>query len=143
MNHTTRIHIQGLMATGSKNVVRRTFAAAAAGKAKKGGGGGGGDGPKGSSLRKEIKSTTVVGANTLKDGSDPKISTDSSDYPDWLCRLLHNRPALSELSRKNVENDDLKRFVKLNTRVQIKENNSSRPRTDLLPYMLLLSYCCV
>ncbi|XP_056842355.1 uncharacterized protein LOC130495157 [Raphanus sativus] len=132
MNHhhriRIRIRIQGLIGTGTKNVVRRTFAA---GKAKKGGKGGGVDAPpKGSSLTlsKEIKSTTVVGANILKDGSDPKISSESSDYPDWLWRLLHNRPALSELRRKNVETlpydyDDLKRFVKLDTRVQIKAKN--------------------
>lgn len=62
MNHHHRI--QGLIVTGSKHVVRRTFAAAAAAdKAKKGGGG---DAHKGSSLSKEIKSTTVVGA---KDGT--------------------------------------------------------------------------
>ncbi|KAJ0237332.1 F28 protein [Hirschfeldia incana] len=118
MNHHHH-HIQGLIASGTKHVVRRTFAA---GKAKKGGRGGG-DAP----LSKEIKSTTVVGANTLKDGSDPNISPASTYYPDWVWRLLHNRPALSELRRKNVETlpyDDLKRFVKLHTRSKIKENNS-------------------
>ncbi|KAG5405282.1 hypothetical protein IGI04_011401 [Brassica rapa subsp. trilocularis] len=119
----------GLITGGSKDVVRRTFAAAAS-KAKKGGKGGGSDAPKGSSLSKEIKSTTVVGANTLKDGSDPKILPDS-DYPDWLWRLLQIRPALSELRRKNVETlpyDDLKRFVKLDTRAKIKENNSIKAK---------------
>lgn len=116
--------------SSSKDVVRRTFAAAAS-KAKKGGkGGGASDAPKGSSLTKEIKSTTVVGANTLKDGSDPKILPDS-DYPDWLWHLLDKRPALSELRRKNVETlpyDDLKRFVKLDTRGKIKENNSIKAK---------------
>ena len=116
--------------SSSKDVVRRMFAAAAS-KAKKGGkGGGASDAPKGSSLTKEIKSTTVVGANTLKDGSDPKILPDS-DYPDWLWHLLDKRPALSELRRKNVETlpyDDLKRFVKLDTRGKIKENNSIKAK---------------
>ena len=124
MNYRT-----GLITGGSKDVVRRTFAAAAS-KAKKGGKGGGSDAPKGSSLSKEIKSTTVVGANTLKDGSDPKILPDS-DYPDWLWRLLQIRPALSELRRKNVETlpyDDLKRFVKLDTRAKIKEHNSIKAK---------------
>ncbi|KAL0744562.1 hypothetical protein Bca4012_086075 [Brassica carinata] len=127
MNHHHRI--QGLIASGTKNVVRRTFAAAAAAtdKAKKGGGD---DALKGSSLSKEIKSTTVVGA---KDGTDPNISADSSDYPDWLWRLLLNRSALSELRRKNVETlpyDDhhLKRFVKLHTRAKINENNSIKAK---------------
>ncbi|XP_010497430.1 PREDICTED: 39S ribosomal protein L54, mitochondrial-like, partial [Camelina sativa] len=117
----------------SKDLIRRTFAAAAS-KAKKGGkgggGGGAGDAPKGSSLSKEIKSTTVVGANTLKEGSDPKILPDS-DYPQWLWHLLDKRPALSELRRKNVETlpyDDLKRFVKLDTRAKIKENNSVKAK---------------
>ncbi|EOA31985.1 hypothetical protein CARUB_v10015225mg [Capsella rubella] len=120
----------GLISGSSKDVVRRTFAAAAS-KAKKGGkGGGASDAPKGSSLSKEIKSTTVVGANTLKDGSDPKILPDS-DYPDWLWHLLDKRPALSELRRKNVETlpyDDLKRFVKLDTRAKIKDNNSVKAK---------------
>ncbi|KAF2614552.1 hypothetical protein F2Q70_00009481 [Brassica cretica] len=95
MNYRT-----GLITGGSKDVVRRTFAAAAS-KAKKGGKGGGSDAPKGSSLSKEIKSTTVVGANTLKDGSDPKILPDS-DYPDWLWRLLQIRPALMSLAMMQV-----------------------------------------
>lgn len=108
-------------------VGRRTFAA----KAKKGSkGGAAADAPKKSILSKEVKSTTVVGANILKDGADPKILADS-EYPDWLWHLVDKRPALSELRRKNVETlpyDDLKRFVKLDNRVRIKENNSIRAK---------------
>lgn len=118
--------------SGSKDVVRvvcqRTFASAA-GKSKKGGKGGN-DAPKASSLSKEIKSSTVVGANTLKDGMDPKILPDT-DYPDCLWHLLDKPPALSELRRKNVETlpfEDLKRFVKLDTRARIKENNSIKAK---------------
>lgn len=127
MNHRVKL----ITGSTSRDVFRRAFAAAAASKAKKGGkGGGASDAPKGSSLSKEIKSTTVVGANTLKDGADPKILSDS-DYPDWLWHLLDKRPALSELRRKNVETlpyDDLKRFVKLDTRAKIKENNSVKAK---------------
>ncbi|WVZ09827.1 hypothetical protein V8G54_014357 [Vigna mungo] len=36
-------------------------------------GGGAGDAPKASTLSKEVKSSTVVGANILKEGTDPKI----------------------------------------------------------------------
>ncbi|XP_077229674.1 large ribosomal subunit protein mL54-like [Tasmannia lanceolata] len=104
---------------------RRAFAAGG-GKAKKGPkGGGGGDAPKTSTLSKEVKSTTVVSANILKDGADPKIMEDSN-YPDWLWHLLDKRPPLSELRRKNIETlpyEDLKRFVKLDNRARIKENN--------------------
>ncbi|CAK9167090.1 unnamed protein product [Ilex paraguariensis] len=107
---------------------RRTFSA---GKAKKGSKGGGAtDAPKASTLSKEVKSTTVVGANILKDGTDPKILADS-EYPDWLWHLLDKRPALSELRRKNTETlpyEDLKRFVKLDNRARIKENNSVRAK---------------
>lgn len=110
-------------------VGRRTFAAG--GKAKKGSkGGGASDVPKGSSLSKEIKSTTVVGGNILKDGTDPKLVADS-EYPDWLWHLLDKKPALSELRRKNTETlpyDDLKRFVKLDNRARIKENNSLKAK---------------
>ncbi|KAJ0052692.1 hypothetical protein Pint_02921 [Pistacia integerrima] len=109
-------------------VGQRTFAT---GKAKKGGkGGAASDAPKASILSKEVKSTTVVGANILKDGTDPKILADS-EYPDWLYHLLDKRPALSELRRKNIETlpyEDLKRFVKLDNRDRIKENNSIKAK---------------
>ncbi|XP_011097320.1 54S ribosomal protein L37, mitochondrial [Sesamum indicum] len=119
--------------TTSKEVVRalgcRTFAAGA--KAKKGSkGGAAADAPKASLLSKEVKSTTVFGANILKDGQDPKILPDS-EYPDWLWHLLDKRPALSELRRKDVESlpyEDLKRFVKLDNRARIKENNSLKAK---------------
>ncbi|GAB2287558.1 hypothetical protein Dimus_021931 [Dionaea muscipula] len=110
----------------------RTYAAAAGGaKSKKGSkGGAAGDAPKASTLSKEVKSTTVVGANIMKDGTDPKISTDS-EYPGWLWHLLDKRPALSELQRKDAESlpyDELKRFVKLDNRARIKENNSVKAK---------------
>ncbi|KAF5746949.1 Mitochondrial ribosomal protein L37 isoform 1 [Tripterygium wilfordii] len=109
---------------------RRTFSAGG-GKAKKGSkGGGASDAPKASILTKEVKSTTVVGANILKDGADPKILPDS-EYPDWLWHLLDKRTPLSELRRKNIETlpyEDLKRFVKLDNRASIKENNSIKAK---------------
>ncbi|ESQ41392.1 hypothetical protein EUTSA_v10014999mg [Eutrema salsugineum] len=115
---------------GVRVVCRRTYAAAAS-KVKRGGkGGGANDAPKASTLSKEIKSSVVVGANVLKDDSDPKILLDS-DYPDCLWHLLDKRPALSELRRKNIETlpfEDLKRCVKLDTRARIKENNSIKAK---------------
>lgn len=107
---------------------QRTFAT---GKAKKGSiGVGPSDAPKASSLSKEVKASTVVGANILKDGTDPKILPNSK-YPDWLCQLIDKRPALSELRRKNVDTllyEDLKRYVKLDNRAKIKENNSLKAK---------------
>ncbi|CAI9111528.1 OLC1v1011771C1 [Oldenlandia corymbosa var. corymbosa] len=96
------------------------------GKKKGSKGGGAADAPKESTLSKEVKSTAVFGANILKEGSDPKILPDS-EYPDWLFHLLDKCPALSELRRKDLKTllyEDLKRFVKLDNRVRIKENNS-------------------
>lgn len=111
-------------------VGRRTFAAGGA-KAKKGSkGGAAGDAPKASLISKEVKSTTVYGANILKDGQDPKILPDS-EYPDWLWHLLDKRPPLSELRRKDIETlpyEDLKRFVKLDNRAKIKENNMMKAK---------------
>ncbi|KAK0590914.1 hypothetical protein LWI29_033154 [Acer saccharum] len=113
-----------------RDVGRRSFATGA-GKAKKGGkGGAASDAPKASSLTKEAKSTTVVGANILKDGADPKVLPDS-EYPDWLWHLLDKRPPLSELRRKNIETlpyEELRRFVKLDNRARIKENNSLKAK---------------
>ncbi|XP_004298206.1 PREDICTED: 54S ribosomal protein L37, mitochondrial-like [Fragaria vesca subsp. vesca] len=105
---------------------RRAFSA----KAKKGSKGGAGDAPKASILDKEVKSTTVVGANILKDGTDPKILPDS-EYSEWLWHLVDKRPALSELRRKDIETlpyEDLKCFVKLDNRARIKENNSLKAK---------------
>ncbi|ONK59747.1 uncharacterized protein A4U43_C08F10060 [Asparagus officinalis] len=67
----------------------------AAGPKSKKSGKGAGDAPKESVLTKEMKSTTVFGANILKEGTDPKILPDS-EYPDWLFHLLDKRPPLSE-----------------------------------------------
>lgn len=112
----------------NKEVMRiRGYAA----KAKKGAkGAAAAEAPKVSILSKEIKLTTTVGANILKDGPDPKVLEDS-EYPDWLWHLLDKKPALSELRRKNTESlpyEDLKRFVKLDNRARIKENNSIKAK---------------
>lgn len=99
----------------------------AGGKAKKGSKrGGAGDTLKASTLSKEVKSTTVVAGNILKDGADPKILV-HPEYPKWLKQLLDKHSGLSELRRKNTESltyEDLRRFVKLDNRSRIKENNS-------------------
>ncbi|GMI76817.1 hypothetical protein like AT5G14290 [Hibiscus trionum] len=127
------IHIRSfrsvLIAKEAVRAGQRTFSAGA-GKAKKGSKGAASDAPKASILSKEVKSTTVVGANILKDGTDPKVLPDS-EYPNWLWHLLDKRPALSELRRKNIETlpyEDLKRFVKLDNRARIKENNSMKAK---------------
>ncbi|XP_020248853.1 39S ribosomal protein L54, mitochondrial-like [Asparagus officinalis] len=101
-----------------------------AGPKSKKSGKGAGDAPKESVLTKEMKSTTVFGANILKEGTDPKVLPDS-EYPDWLFHLVDKRPPLSELRRKNVETlpyEDLKRFVKLDNRSRIKENNAVKAK---------------
>lgn len=108
---------------------RRTFAAG--GAKKKGPKGGAGDGPKASLISKEVKSTTVYGANILKEGQDPKVLPDS-EYPDWLWHLLDKRPALSELRRKKTESlsfEELKRFAKLDNRARIKGNNIMKAKS--------------
>ncbi|XWS30463.1 hypothetical protein CRYUN_Cryun24cG0119900 [Craigia yunnanensis] len=118
-----------IIAKEAVGVGQRTFAAGA-GKAKKGSKGAASDAPKASVLSKEVKSTTVIGSNILKDGTDPKIMPDS-EYPDWLWHLLDKHPALSELRRKNIVTlpyEDLIRFVKLDNRARIKENNSVKAK---------------
>ncbi|GMY22954.1 54S ribosomal protein L37, mitochondrial-like [Fagus crenata] len=128
MNHVRLIRSIVISKEASGVVCRRTYSS---GKAKKGSkGSAASDAPKESILSKEVKSTTVVGANILKDGADTKILPDS-EYPDWLWHLLDKRPALSELRRKNIETlpyEDLKRFVKLDNQARIKENNSLKAK---------------
>ncbi|OAY29589.1 54S ribosomal protein L37, mitochondrial [Manihot esculenta] len=129
MNHIKSLRVIMIAKEAVRTVDQRTFATGT-GKAKKGGkGGAAADAPK-STLSKEIKSTTVFGANILKDGADPKILPDS-EYPDWLWHLLDKRPALSALRREKIEilpYEDLKRFVKLDNRARIKENNSVKAK---------------
>ena len=88
------------------------------GKSKKGSKGGAAvDAPEASILSKEVRSTTVVGANILKEGADPKGMADL-EYSVWLDK----HPPLSKLRRKNIQTlsyADLKRFVKLDTRARI------------------------
>ena len=106
----------------------RGFAAGGS-KAKKGGKGGA-DAPKVSTISMELKATTVVGANILKDGVDPKVLADN-EYPEWLWQLLDKRPPLSELQRRKPESlsyEELRRFVKLDNRARIKEGNSVRAK---------------
>ncbi|XP_024047472.1 uncharacterized protein LOC18053581 isoform X1 [Citrus clementina] len=129
MNQITSLRSFIMVKETVGKVGQRTFAAGAS-KAKKGGKGAASDAPKASILSKEVKSTTVVGANILKEGSDPKVLPDS-EYPDWLWHLLEKRPALSELKMKNIETlpyEDLKRFLKLDNRAKIKENNSVKAK---------------
>lgn len=111
----------------SRTPPSRTYSAG--GKKKGGKGGASSDAPK-STLSNEVKSTTVVGGNILKEGTDPKVLADS-EYPDWLFHLLDKRPPLSELQRKEAESlsfEDLKRFVKLDNRARIKDNNIVRAK---------------
>lgn len=104
----------------------RSFAA----KAKKGAKGGAAGAPAAPTISKELKSSTTVGANILKEGVDPPVKPDS-EYPDWLWHLLDKQPPLSELERKDPSTmsfPELQRFVKLDNRRRIKENNASRAK---------------
>ncbi|GAB4846026.1 hypothetical protein Ancab_025029 [Ancistrocladus abbreviatus] len=129
MSNLRSMRVITMYRESARLLVSRTYAA---GGAKKKGSkvGAAGDAPKASTLSKEVKSTTVVGANILKDGTDPKVMADA-EYPEWLWHLLDKRPALSELQRKDAETlpyEDLKRFVKLDNRARIKENNSVKAK---------------
>uniref|UniRef100_A0A0D9XY70 Large ribosomal subunit protein mL54 n=1 Tax=Leersia perrieri TaxID=77586 RepID=A0A0D9XY70_9ORYZ len=119
-----RVLKHGVIPRDSAQVIGiRSFAIAS--KAKKGGKGGA-DVAKTPVLSKELKTTTVFGANILKEGSDPKLQPDS-EYPEWLWHLLDKCPMLSELRRKDAKTlpyEDLKRFVKLVNRARIKEQNA-------------------
>lgn len=129
MNQITSLRSFIMVKETVGTVGQRTFAVGAS-KAKKAGKGAASNAPKASTMTKEVKSTTVVGANILKEGSDPKVLPDS-EYPDWLWHLLEKRPALSELKMKNIETlpyGDLKRFFKLDNRAKIKENNSVKAK---------------
>ncbi|KAH9300570.1 hypothetical protein KI387_012153, partial [Taxus chinensis] len=116
-----------LLKSPISNILSRPFAA----KAKKGGGkGGGAAAPAAPIISKEVKASTVFGANILKDGVDPAIKPDS-EYPDWLWHLLDKKLPLSELQRKDPKTmtlPELQRFVKLDNRRRIKENNALKAK---------------
>jgi large subunit ribosomal protein L54 len=116
----------------------RVFAMA---KRKKGGkGSGASDAPK-DSISNELKSTTVVGANSQRRRWSQ--GTLENKYPDLLWGLLDKRPPLSELRRKDVESlpfEDLKRLVKLDNHSRIKENNAFKAKNWIGLFFLLLSF---
>lgn len=126
MNCSKIFRHNNLVKEAIRVVGQRTFAAGGGKAKKRPKGGGGGNAPKASTFSKEVKSATVVGANILNDEVDLKVFPDH-EYPNWLWHLLDKRPPLSELRRKNMGTflfEDLKRWVKLDNRVRIKENNA-------------------
>eukprot|EP00250_Pteridium_aquilinum_P031696 c44082_g1_i1 orf=116-532(+) len=113
----------------------------------KGGGGGGGkaagkaspakskkvkeQAPIGPTVDKEIRAKAVLGANILKEGADPPIRPDT-DYPDWIFALLRRPLPLSELERRDPEAmtmPELQRFVKLDNRRRVKDNNTLKAKS--------------
>eukprot|EP00193_Tetraselmis_chui_P022294 CAMPEP_0177778772 /NCGR_PEP_ID=MMETSP0491_2-20121128/16157_1 /TAXON_ID=63592 /ORGANISM="Tetraselmis chuii, Strain PLY429" /LENGTH=78 /DNA_ID=CAMNT_0019298117 /DNA_START=374 /DNA_END=610 /DNA_ORIENTATION=+ len=74
--------------------------------------------------------TEVTGCNIYKTGSDPAILPDDQ-YPEWLWDLVKQRPTLNELRRRDpntMDSAELQRFLKLQRRALIKDNNSNRAR---------------
>ncbi|MCO5604032.1 hypothetical protein L7F22_058189 [Adiantum nelumboides] len=117
----------------------------AAGGGKGGGGGGKAAGKASPAKAKKVKEQapvgptvdiavrvkTVLGANILKEGADPPIRPDS-EYPTWLFPLLSRPLPLSELDRRNPETmtmPELQRFVKLDNRRRVKENNTLKAKS--------------
>lgn len=87
--------------------------------------------PVGPTVDKEIRAKTVLGANIAKDGADPPIKADDQ-YPDWLFHLLGRPVPLSELERRNPQamaTKELQRFVKLDNRRRVKENNALKAKS--------------
>lgn len=87
--------------------------------------------PIGPTVDKEVRAKAVLGANILKEGTDPSIRPDA-DYPAWLFTLLHRPLPLSELDRRNPEAmtmSELQRFVKLDNRRRVKDNNSLKAKS--------------
>lgn len=87
--------------------------------------------PIGPTVDKEIRAKAVLGANILKEGADPAIRPDS-EYPTWLFPLLNRPLPLSELDRRNpvtMSTPELQRFVKLDNRRRVKENNSLKAKS--------------
>ncbi|CAM6036807.1 unnamed protein product [Sphagnum compactum] len=89
------------------------------------------DAPAAPVVSKELREKAVLGANLLKDGSDPQILPDS-EYPEWLNGMLEKRPPLSELQRRKPETmslPELMRLLKLDNRRRIKQNNGLKAKT--------------
>ena len=87
--------------------------------------------PVGPTVEKEIRNKSVLGENILKEGADPPVRPDS-EYPNWLFSLLDRPLALSELERRDAQSmtmHELHRFVKLENRRRVKENNSLKAKT--------------
>lgn len=71
--------------------------------------------------------TQIPGLDFMKN-SDPAVSKERSEYPNWVNELEKPMVSLAKLKKMNFEEADLeeqKRYLKLSRRRTIKDNNSN------------------
>ncbi|GLD98074.1 hypothetical protein PINS_up006771 [Pythium insidiosum] len=96
----------------------RTFAAP-----KKGGGAA-------AVVEEVVDLTRFVPVNIYKEGSHPELK-DKSEYPEWLFKLLDEKPTVGELERAGFDNlslEDQRRYLTLTNRKIVKQNNAAKSK---------------
>ncbi|KAL6769026.1 MRPL54 [Auxenochlorella protothecoides x Auxenochlorella symbiontica] len=72
-----------------------------------------------------LSTEVATGVNILKNGTDPALKSDE-ELPAWLWELAQPEKPLTELQRHEfteLQSEEQRRWVKLETRAGIKANN--------------------
>lgn len=75
-----------------------------------------------------MKPGTPIPGLQLKTGQEQIVALKREEYPAWINTLATPKPSIAKLRKmdfdENTPDVDLKRYLRLTRRAQIKENNS-------------------
>ena len=73
-----------------------------------------------------MKAGTKLDTLAVFKGQDPPVVKEREEYPDWVGRLAEPLPSLAKLRKmpnEEADDKDILRFLKLNRRIRIREQN--------------------
>ena len=73
-----------------------------------------------------MKAGTKLDTLAVFKGQDPPVVKEREEYPDWVGRLAQPLPSLAKLRKmpnEEADDKDILRFLKLNRRIRIREQN--------------------
>ena len=75
-----------------------------------------------------MKPGTPIPGLQLKTGQEQIVALKREEYPEWIDTLTTPKPSIAKLRKMDINEDtpdvDLKRYLRLTRRAQIKENNA-------------------
>jgi hypothetical protein len=73
-----------------------------------------------------MKAGTTLDSIAVFKGKDPPVVKGREEYPDWVGKLAEPLPSLAKLRRipnEEADDKDILRFLKLNRRIRIRQQN--------------------